>query len=236
MTSDIVPIPSELESMIDEWAEGFIGHYRVRDLPDKILELGAKYGIDKEVIRKRVWDKLTALGYSDRSMRDMMPKPLRLHNYPETRKKVELAKSANSDQQPKPQLAPDSISKIMRPQQQQQPQQPEPTYEELKATAEAALEETNEPAQPEPEQEPEQTISLVEHYQTKARQLLNKVEQLTKENNELTAKNRHLTEQNAQLKQELENIINDPVVGGWYKLSMKHPKTTTPTTPTAAEA
>ena len=88
----------ELVAMIDIWVTGFV---TVTELPRKIMERALAEGFDKETTRQVIVTKLRKHGLSDRTIRDKMPKELRLKNYLEKRKKVNEAttnwqNSANS--------------------------------------------------------------------------------------------------------------------------------------------
>lgn len=92
----------ELAAMIDTWVTSFV---YVTELPNRIIEQAIKEGFDKEKIRQIIVTKLRASGLSDRTIRDRMPRELRLKNYPETRKKADKSttnwqNSANSEEAP----------------------------------------------------------------------------------------------------------------------------------------
>jgi hypothetical protein len=73
-----------LAAMIDTWVKSFV---YVTELPNRIIEQAIKEGFDKEKIRQIIVTKLRASGPSDRTIRDRMPRELRLKNYPETERK-----------------------------------------------------------------------------------------------------------------------------------------------------
>lgn len=93
----LLPLPKELDDLLDTWVTGFVGYMKVCELPPKIMEIAKKHNLDSMTIRNTIITKLTRIGISKRTIERYMPKELRLHKYPEGRGLTGFANMANQE-------------------------------------------------------------------------------------------------------------------------------------------
>src|SRR5215831_7030972 len=102
MNNDELPLPKELDDLLDTWVNGFAGYMKVCDLAPKIMEVAKKHDVDDMTIRNSIITKLAKIGISERTIQRYMPKELRLHKYPKDRKKIlGFANMANEEKSTK---------------------------------------------------------------------------------------------------------------------------------------
>ncbi|HEY7570021.1 MAG TPA: hypothetical protein VH796_01510 [Nitrososphaeraceae archaeon] len=64
----LLPLPKELDDLLDTWMTGFAGYMKVCGLPPKIMEIAKKHNVDNMTIRSTIITKLTKIGISKRTI------------------------------------------------------------------------------------------------------------------------------------------------------------------------